>query len=410
MPVNVSSLRAQITSYADHLAESGRSRQAVIEQLWRVFEPDFDAEALLATCLAASRLEGMRWSGALFYLDEAINWQFPFGIEPERYALVAADGSQIMPDRHKPILFAFIQAACACVIYGLGHQAGASAQALCADIQRAKPSRLLREDELFDDNGELLPPGEIANQRDVLEIELLADVCERLHAAGLQPILVADGSIVPFALLNERSLRSNSRKIDELLRPIEKALNRMRACDAIVAGYIDRSNSNSVVRACALSGVPFDDVTETRLRERDNWARGIFDRHVLERVLKPGHRTAMFDPNWQINDPRFLGRSDHAMRCCYANFGAGNDRQAIIARLELPAWCADDASVGTIAAVLQRHVRLGEGYPLILKASHEEAVVSKQDQAEIEQAIEQAMMARGIFARTSAKQEAKDRG
>ena len=49
-----------------------------------------------------------------------------------------------------------------------------------------------------------------------------------------------------------------------------------------------------------------------------------------------------------------------------------------------------------------------DGYPFILKAAHEEAVVTKEDQREIEAALEQALLERGIQPRTSPKQSAKD--
>jgi hypothetical protein len=66
--------------------------------------------------------------------------------------------------------------------------------------------------------------------------------------------------------------------------------------------------------------------------------------------------------------------------------------------------------VGALCAILHRHAQLGGGYPLVLKAAHEEAVLSKDDQQEIEQAIEGALMSRGFLPQASFKQEAKDRG
>ena len=37
------------------------------------------------------------------------------GPPPPQATIIAGDGSQIMPDRHRPVLFALIQIACACI-------------------------------------------------------------------------------------------------------------------------------------------------------------------------------------------------------------------------------------------------------------------------------------------------------
>ena len=188
-----------------------------------------------------------------------------------------------------------------------------------------------------------------------------------------------------------------------LLPPVTSALDALRACGALACGYIDRPNSNAIARACALDNIAYDAIDAALLRRNDARIAGIADRHLMELVLAPGHRCALFDPAWEVND--LLG--PHAMRACYVNVGAGAGRNATIGRIEAPAWCVD--SINVMAAALARHARMGEGYPLVLKAAHEEAVVSKEDAREIEQALEQALLARGIVPRMSSKQSAKDR-
>lgn len=395
MPLDVSSLREHIAKYAEVYQQTCRRREDRLAQLCVPLRANFaHADALLEACRKARQV---RWLGALFDASEPINQQFPFGQEPTRYALIAADGSQILPDRHKPFVFAYAQAGCAGLVYGEPDHP------LAEQLRRIKRARLFDEAELLDERtGELKPPAEVVNQRDLMEVELMAQACQKARNAGLQPVLVADGSLVPFALLTSRNLAYDAQP---LLERLKAALSIMRKCGAWVCGYIDRPNSNSLVRACSLADLPAEAVTERALREREHLFAGIFDRHVLERELKPAHRTALFDPSWEVNGPNYLG--EHAMRACYVNFGEPD--QPIIARIEVPQWCAKTGVVSVICAILHRHARLGSGYPLILKAAHEEAVVSKEDQHEIETAIEQALLARGIVARASFKQEAKDR-
>jgi len=396
MPVDVSHLRTQITDFVSTFDDSRKRRIDVIEALCHVLRPGYTgADALLAACLAASNLSSMRWGGALFTCNEAIHEVKPVGALPERYALIATDGSQILPDRHKPIQFAYIQAGCACVTYGSADQSFGKA---LSDLKR---SRLIPETELYDaQTGELKPTSEISNQRDTLEIELLAEACRLAHEAGFWPIAVADGSLVPFALLGGRNVKQLSAK---LLPPLSSGLDAMRASGALVCGYIDKPNSNALARACALDGMPFNAVDEHMLRTSDARLTGIVDRHLLELSLGAAFRTALFDPHWEVNDR--LGQ--HAMRACYVNFGLGQGVSSIIGRLEMPEWCSGEASV--LAAVLHRHAHLGDGYPLILKAAHQTSVVSKDDARDIEQAIQLELLKRGIVPRGSLKQDAKDR-
>jgi hypothetical protein len=409
MPIDVSQLVPQLRRLAERTARSRLERQAAVGRIRQVFDPGFDVAAWNALCSAAANLQGIRWIGALFNAGEPINHFCEFGAEPNDYALIAADGSQIMPDRHKSVQYAVVQVATTCIVYGAAPHPEPLPQAI-KDSQH-KPLYFLGEDDLYDDTGELVPAGEISTERDLREIELLAERCESFRAAGLQPFAVADGSLVPFSLLNEPFVKNSPQRAGKLLERIVAALDRMRACGAIVAGYIDRPNSNAVTRACALAplvaqGIAPAIMTRDEVRQAEDAVRGILDRHLLEPALPSRTRTALFEPTWLINGPAYLGRYGHVMRCCYANVGT---TRPVIARVELPEWCSTPARVDTLADILGRHARMGAGYPLCLKAAHEEAVLSHTDEHEIDTAIERGLIDQGIFVTPSNKQEAKDR-
>jgi hypothetical protein len=384
MPTDFAPVRAHISEAAGRLRSNRDARARDVASLRRALEPDFDASALAAACLAAAAGAKKSWNGALFTHGEDINRQFACGREPDDYALVASDGSQIMPDRHKPVLYAMLQVACACIIYG---QASGR-----IDSATTRDARLLFEDELYDaDTGELIAPGELATERDLREIEALAARCETLAAAGLRTIALADGALIPFVLLNDSRLRPGDRR----LARFAEALGRLRDAGAVVAGYIARPNSNAVARACALA-----------VGARDEPAPpGLLDRHLLEGVLKPGWRGARFQPCWTVNGDEFLGRRGHTMLAFYLDVGAGRPE---IARVELPAWCASAEQLDALTGVLARHARIGGGYPFCLKAAHEEAIITRQDQREIDARIQFEMAEQGMLAMPSPKQEAKD--
>ncbi len=401
MPTDFRAIREQIDQTANRFRSAHAARREQMDRLLQVFTPDFDANALTAACVAVSSDTSLRWNGALFNLGEAINHPVPCGEEPEQYALIASDGSQIMPDRHRPVLFALIQIACACVVYGC-HTDDSPALAGAVHLAQEKDIRMLGENELFrEDSDDIVGAGEIALERDLREIEVLAERCEAFHQAGVRVIALADGALVPFSLLNDARLRPGDKRLARFIA----ALSRLREAGALVAGYIARPGSNALAQTCALAGVPYQDAAAA-VRRRDDPARLVLDRYLLERALPGRHRTACFTPTWTINSADSLGRDGHTMRAFYLNVGRGKPE---IARVELPAWCADTASLNALTGVLDRHCLMGGGYPFILKAAHEEAVLTRQDQREIERRLQSELQRQGVMTMPSPKQEAKDR-
>ena len=397
MPVDAAQFRQQLQRITSRISQAREWReQSLVVLRQALLDPPPDRQVWAERCrrFVAQYPE---WGGAAFADEESLDQQFPFGAEPQSYALIAADGSQVLPDRHKTAVYAVIQAACACMTYGVPDRQAAE-RALAAG--RDRKMELIAEDELRRDDGELVGAGEIGARRDFLEIRLLAQRCSEFRDAGLQPIGVADGSLVPFSLLAATRPSALRQALDDL----KASLDRLRACGAIAAGYIDRPGHTALSRACALAHLlRRDSQTETTPREVEQLSHGILDGQLLEEdVLPAGFRTALFDPGWQVN--RELGA--HAIRSCYLN--AGEPGQPIIARLDLPGWSAGPQQVGALAGVLRRHTRMGGGYPLALKAAHEQAVITLQDQAEIENAIDLELMSLGYRPSRSRKQEAKD--
>jgi len=398
MPIDIRQISGQLDELTGKARAEAQARETAAEKLRRIFAPSFEADRWVAACAIASRLENVAWNGAMFNLGEPVNAFVPFGAEPQTYALLSADGSQILPDRHKPAPYYLIQVAGACIAYG-GNEANSDA---IRQTEQKNTELVSDPARLYDARGEIIRPGEIANERDLREIEWLADQCESLSRAGWQVMAIADGQIVPFVLLNDAL---PPRKQREILDRLTRALDRIQSSGAWLAGYIDRPNSNALVHAAALANVAPDDVSAERVRKSEEGAAGVFDRHILENVLPAGRRTALFEPTWQVNAK--LGV--HAMRACYANFGDGSDvGHPVIARLELPEWCARAHVLGAVCGAMRRHAHMGAGYPFILKAAHEAALVSKDDQKQIDELVQQSLIEAGVFATSSYKQEAKD--
>ena len=322
MPIDIGQLREGIQQLAVQTQRNNTLREEQAASLRRIFAPGFDVTAWMQTCETTAKLES--WTGAVFNCNENATQQFGFGEEPARYVLISADGSQILPDRHKEFQYYFVQAGAACIVYGLGdgeRDSDAMQSAIRTSGQRKQElvydlARLLGKD------NRLISPGEVSNKRDLLEIELLAQCCEQFAAAGLRPIALADGNIVPFALLNEAYLRNSRKEAREMSDRIGDALDKLRKAKAIVAGYIDKPDSNAFVKSAWLARFAAVPINKSNLPEVDLATSGLYDRNLLAGWLQPAQRTALFDPNWMINSESICkviapkSGDDHCNECC----------------------------------------------------------------------------------------------
>ncbi len=399
MPIQIR--REQVTQLADAAAARLPQREAIAADLRAIFKPDFDHATWLNTCQYAAQTAD--WVGALFNAGEPVNERYAFGAPPERYVLIASDGSQIMPNRHSAVQYYFIQAATAAIVYGVPDKSAALLKA--ETDSKLKPNHLEFDITKLYEDGELIAGGVVSNRRDALEIELLAERCRAFAEAGVQPIALADGSLVPFSLLNPAFMR-DKHKARQVVERLVEAFNVMRKAKAIIAGYVDRPDSNGLVKAARLVGKPTSIISKQSLRQLEDGAWPMFDRELYREVLPPQQRGALFDPGWTVNGSEWLGRHHHAMRVCYVNFGTGTGNRAMIGRIEMPVWCAQHA--GVLATILQRQADIGGGYPFILKAAHEEAVVTREDQNTLETLIQMELRDRGISTDVSLKQAAKN--
>lgn len=391
MPINANLLRARIEAAAVNASRDLNSRDALLEQLAALLRPGADPAPFRADDTPSPTSAHARFSAG-----EDAPGRFACGgpeSTPPAFALIAVDGSQILADRHKPVMWALARASAVCIVYGRGPD-----PALARALSGEPVLRFWSEDELWTSgrDGEPLTAGDINTERDVLERELLADRCEAAAAAGLLPVALTDGSLLPFSLLNDRAWgsRPDPRTLGAFRR-VSAALGRMKTAGARVAGYIERPNSAAVLKTCAAIG-GIGPIPPTA-----------FDRHLYERLLGPGQRGALFDPGWRVNGPDLLGGDGNAIRAAYARLEPAASRPNIV-RIEVPEWRCGPGDLATLSAILARQTRLGGGYPFLLKAAHEEAVLTRRDQAELDTALLSAMQRHGLRVAASLKQSAKE--
>ena len=369
MPVNYLSLQEQVKKYG----ESAAGQKLDFEQKFKTCLSLFKEHAGDLINLqrmveeAAAKNKGLRCAVPV---SEPLNTHIPAPRSPSGCTIIAADGSQINPDPHGEVLFALVNVGLFTIHPG-SHAAP----------RTETRSTLLYDDALYTPNG-LVSEDLIALLRDVREREILAEVTRELTPPV---ITLTDG---PLELYHE----PRQEKMFEIqFQRYLKALDELSLNEVITAGYVDRPRADMVVRLLELL-VPTGDPSTDRSSTRP--FNGIPDRALFETILQPGERSAVFALQ-SSSAHSYEGRK--ALHFFYLNSGIEN--HPALARVEIPAWVAQDSSsLSTLHAVLVEQSRQAgaEPYPYQLLRAHEVAVVKMDDRDQVIRMIERELIARGF--------------
>ncbi len=135
--------------------------------------------------------------------------------------------------------------------------------------------------------------------------------------------------------------------------------------------------------------------------------RGVTDIELYKDVLQPGERSAIFSIQSRSSKPY---QGELGLHFFYLN--VGRPGHPYMARVEIPAWVAEDGSMlDNLHAVLVNQCEMigARRYPYLLHRAHETAVVSLEDKEQVTQMIVNELRKRGLeVAEVSAKQYNKD--
>jgi hypothetical protein len=318
--------------------------------------------------------------------SETLDAAVPVPVLPSQATIIAADGSQINPDRHAAENFGLVNV-------------GAIQLQL---HQPAAPQTLIRTELIYGDRlhtkrGGTLDEARVALLRDVRERRILADLAD---AAPVHPVITfTDG---PLELWGAEASGQKA-DFDKSLEDYQAALARLRDLGAVTAGYVDSPSANLVLRMLEVAMLADDKLSEIR----DSFPlQGATDLHLFGEILNPGERSAVFALQ-SISFKRYRG--DLSLYFFYLHTGRG---ARPLARVEIPAWvAADSARVEALHAVLIQQCRvLGErAYPYLLHRAHEVAVVSLEEKEQTTQMIINELVRRGLpVGEKTQKQAIKD--
>lgn len=291
---------------------------------------------------------------------------------PDRFTVGAADGSQIQPDRHGAALYYMINIGSLIYRHGSGETPEARSEATLG----------YTEDDLYE--GGIPVSGNLLDvRRDLAELTRLADICEKEETGPT--IALVDGSIVLW-VLRDRPAGARRSKVAAYV----DQMDRIRRTGGTVGGFISRPGYNEVTRLLYLASVNGD---RRKAREQPNPLEHLPDRAVFA-ALPPGARSALFISPKEINQEDY-GRQ-HEAHFFYLNL-VRDGEEPVIARVEVPAWVAEDADrLDLVHGAIVAQARITGDYPYVLARADELAYISSQERAAFEDMVATALIRAGV--------------
>jgi hypothetical protein len=307
---------------------------------------------------------------------------------PESVTILAADGSQINPDRHASVDYCLVNVGAIQLKHGTPEPPTTTVR-----------TRLLFDDQMYTATGRM-SERMVALVRDLGERRLLADLAQELN----QPVVtLTDG---PLELWEGSEGDIDGREYQKMFDEYLAALHVLFMSGASTAGYIDRPRGDLLVRLLEVAMLPEDQMERVGRDYRPYL--GVTDVDMFYDVLKPGERSAIFGIQTKKADKYPV---ESALHFFYLNVGRDEGHPYPV-RVEVPAWVVHNKQmVNDLHAVLVQQCRIlgTRTYPYLLHRSHEVAVVTQDEKMQLENMIALELHARGLFFEgPSQKQTTKD--
>lgn len=384
MPVNFQQALLQIREMGKQAPLQEEQLREMREQAERLFD-QFDCELDTLKQLvdrAAAENPGLRCASPV---SECLKQALPAPPLESGYTLLAADGSQINPDRHAMVEFGAINVGAIRMRPGEGQPP-----------QEMVRSRMMFHQDLFTSDGNPLNDDLVALKRDLAERQMLADLARNEPPPALA---LTDG---PLELFREPR---GMPEFEAELERYQQVLEELAGLQVGTAGYVDRPRGDLVVRLLELIILADTGLLNRAGEERP--LRGVFDRSLFFSRLQPGERSAIIAIR-SGSSKSFQGQL--ALHFFYLN--VGREGHSHLARVEIPRWVAENRRLVDLlhACLLEQARHLGtRPYPYILARAHEIAVISWDERSQLENMIAAELRRKGLdVGDRSNKQTAKN--
>ncbi len=383
MTLNFQQVYEKIRAIGQEAAARRETLERQRQRAWDLFQAWKEKAALLAEKVERARGYDPTLRCAIPLgapLDSAFD-PAPASVPP---ILLAADGSQIAPDRHAAVLYSLVNVGAIVLRPGSG-----------AAPEVFTESSLLFDDEMYTESGALTEEA-LALRRDLAERRVLLELARQAEGPRLA---LTDGPVELWGAKN-----ADEQEYRRHLEMHKSILSQMQEQGVVPAGYVDKPAADLVIRLLEIAALPEDEMKDLRQRHP---LRGATDLWLFSRLLRGGQRSAVFGLQ---SSSRAHYTGDLALHFFYLN--AGDEKHPALARVEFPRWVAEDeAALNALHAALLEQCRLmgARPYPYLLHRAHEIAVVRFEEKQQVEAMLElELRRAGGEVGQKSGKQSAKD--
>jgi hypothetical protein len=382
MPVNYQDLYTRIKAIGAGTKERRKKKedaQTHARELFDYFDTKLD---LLRAKIDSAKTADSNIRCA-YPLDESLASSYPPPDLIKEMTLIAADGSQIAPDRHAALQYYVINVGVIAMQVGSGNT---------PEVITDTKLHMLEEfeDTFFSDS-------QVALQRDLAERKKLLEVSQKYKGTV---IALTEGQLELWGATDNE----NSKDFEKSLKDYIDALKEMEKQKVITSGYVDKPGANWVVRLLEIAMIPQDELANLK---KYRPFLGVTDRWLFSRVLGKHERSAVFKLQARSAEKYTDSISIHFF---YIN--VGDEKKPKIARVDVPLWVVNDKEVLNnlhCALIEQAKIMGNEPFPYLLHRAHEIAVVTHREKEEIDQML--AIEIRnngGEVGEKSGKQSAKD--
>ncbi len=378
MALDFQQVRQQIRTLVEQAPERKEKLQSLLQSADNLLRTNALANQLLQDKVARAAALNPNLRCAV-PTDEPLRETFPAPDMPTDGTIIAADGSQINPNRHYALEYCLVNVGA--ILMSLG-----SIDAPPTVIQ----SNLYYDESLFS-----FTEGMVALMRDQREREILAELAEQTQG----PVITfTDG---PVELWGREPGLERTVTFQKYLA----ALSQLRQRGASTAGYVDKPRSDLIVRLLEIAAL---DDKQLDQAGKDHWLQGIYDIDLYKKQLLPGERTAIFKLQ-SLSSQHY--QEELAIHFFYLNVSSDADYPWLV-RVEVPAWVVNDIRMlNDMHAILvqQCQVISNAYYPYMLQRAHETAIVTRAEKEQLDMMISVEMRQRGFeIEGMSQKQIAKD--
>jgi len=387
MPINFQEIYKQIKEIGKSAKERRKKKedaQASARELLNFYDSKLDE--------LRSKADSAKQADAnircAYPLNENLASHYPPPASVIQATLIAADGSQINPDRHAAVQFGLVNVGAIVMKMNSGEAPHVESK-----------TELIYGDDLLQ-NGVSMSEGMVALKRDLAERMKLDELSKDIEG---QVVTFTDG---PMELWSAQGEDANV--FHDFLEKYKAALSRLQMHGVITAGYVDKPSADLVVR---LLEITMADVEQTKNLREFRPLSGVSDRWLFGEyknpLLPPGHRSAVFKIQ-SNSEKNYKG----VLELHFFYLNAGTEGHPWPVRVEVPKWVVDDIEkLSLLHAVLVVQCRMmgSKPYPYLLNRAHEIAVVKNEEKQQIELLLKMEIRLNGEEVdEPSKKQENKD--